>query len=322
MIIVNKAAERKILCVASRGEVWYPINGKENRNMKNWLKECRNTVKVGILGLVMACLLPASVTVGEAALPASLSPVGGETVSVYINGVPYAGDAVLYRDSTYVEMGEFTAEAYLCRREVTGDTLTYRGDGLTVTASDGCSWLEANGRYLWCESGVFVREEKAYVPIRAAAKAIGARIRWDGEEFAAYVETGGGPITPGDRFYIEDEVYWLARIIHAEAGAEPFRGQIAVGNVVLNRVRSELFPDTIYAVIFDRKNGVQFTPTVNGMIYRAPDGEAIIAAKLCLEGYSLSHEILYFLNEALSENLWVPRNRPYVMTISGHDFYS
>ena len=48
--------------------------------------------------------------------------------------------------------------------------------------------------------------------------------------------------------------------------------------MVLNRVRSELFPDTIYAVIFDRKNGVQFTPTVNGMIYRAPDGEAIIAA--------------------------------------------
>ena len=99
-------------------------------------------------------------------------------------------------------------------------------------------------------------------------------------------------------------------------------GQIAVGNVVLNRVRSEQFPNTIYEVIFDRAYGVQFTPTANGTIYCEPDEEAIIAAKLCLEGYTLSEGILYFLNPALSSNFWVPNNRDYVMTIAGHDFYS
>ena len=219
---------------------------------------------------------------------------------------------------------EFTDEVYLCRAEESsnGRSVSYTGENLQMNVSDGEVYWEANGRYLWCENGVFVENAKAYVPLRTAAKALGADVQWDAVEFAALVTTGTAPIASGDRFYISDEVYWLARIIHAEAGAEPFRGQIAVGNVVLNRVRSELFPDTIYSVIFDTKNGVQFTPTVNGMIYREPDEEAIIAAKICLEGYSISYEILYFLNQALAENLWVPRNRPYVMTISGHDFYA
>lgn len=291
--------------------------------MKNWLKECRRIWKLAVLGFSAACVLSASVTGSDGTVPISALESGVETVSLTVNGVPYPGDAVLYRDTTYVELGEYTSEVYLCRRSVeTGSAVSYSGEGLEMRVSDGNPYMEANGRVLWCENGVFVQGEKAYVPLRAAAKATGASVHWDAEKFAAHVTTGNAPIAPGDRFYIDDEVYWLARIIHAEAGAEPFRGQIAVGNVVLNRVRSELFPDTIYAVIFDRKNGVQFTPTVNGMIYREPDEEAILAAKICLEGYSLSHEILYFLNEALSTNLWVPRNRPYVMTISGHDFYS
>jgi len=75
-------------------------------------------------------------------------------------------------------------------------------------------------------------------------------------------------------------------------------------------------------VIFDRKYGVQFTPIANGTIYCAPDEDAVIAAKLCLEGYTLSEDILYFLNTSLATNFWVPQNRDYVMTISGHDFYS
>ena len=61
-----------------------------------------------------------------------------------------------------------------------------------------------------------------------------------------------------DSAYDYEDLYWLSRIISAEAKGEGFTGQIGVGTVVLNRVRSSQFPNTIYGVIFDRKNGTQY----------------------------------------------------------------
>lgn len=292
--------------------------------MKNLFAECRNYLKLGVIVQAAACLLTASAIVSAGIVPAAAQVPEVETVQMYIGDMAYAGRSVLFEDTTYVELGEFTAELNVCRRswDSITETAFYSGDGISMTVTDGLPYFVANERYLWCASGVFANENGVYVPLRAAAKALGADVEWDAETFSARVIPGTAPILSGDRFYVQDEVYWLSRIIHAEAGIEPFLGQIAVGNVVLNRVRSEIFPDNIYAVIFDREYGVQFTPIANGTIYNTPDAEAVAAAKICLEGYSISHEILYFLNAALAENFWVPNNRPYVMTISGHDFYS
>ena len=113
----------------------------------------------------------------------------------------------------------------------------------------------------------------------------------------------------------------MARIISAEARGEDFRGKIAVGNVVLNRVRSSQFPNTIYGVIFDKKYGVQFAPTSIGTIYNTPTEESIIAAKACLEGYSLSSDILYFFNPKHSSATWIKQNREYAFTVGNHVFY-
>ena len=115
--------------------------------------------------------------------------------------------------------------------------------------------------------------------------------------------------------------YWLSRIIHAESGAEPFDGKIAVGNVVLNRVESKQYPNTIYGVIFDRRYGTQFSPVSYGTIYNTPSAESIIAAKICLEGYTLSEDILFFMNPRLATTNWIAQNRPYAFTIGRHDFY-
>jgi len=286
--------------------------------------ECRKTLKIAVLGQVLALLLSASAVpaVTAAAEPPQYS--GIETVGLTLDGETYSGRAVLYRDTTYVELGEFAGAAGACSvsRDAENRSAFCVGEGIEICVQNGMQYIEANGRYLWCENGVFVQNEGVYVPLRAAAKALGAGVYWDADTFSAAVVREGPPISSGESFYSPEELLWLSRIIYAEAGVEPFLGQIAVGNVVLNRVRNEQFPNTIYAVIFDRKNGVQFSPTANGTVYCTPDEEAIIAAKICLEGYSLSHEILYFLNAALSTNFWVPQNRPYVMTISGHDFYS
>ena len=103
---------------------------------------------------------------------------------------------------------------------------------------------------------------------------------------------------------------------------ESLEGQIAVGNVVLNRVKSREFPDTVYGVIFDGRWGGQFEPVRNGTIYQTPTQLSVIAAKLCLEGADVARESLYFLDPVKAGNLWTTQNRPYVMTIGVHDFYA
>ena len=95
-----------------------------------------------------------------------------------------------------------------------------------------------------------------------------------------------------------------------------------MGNVVLNRVDSEEFPDTIYGVIFDTKNGVQFSPTVDGAINLTAGAESVLAAKLCLEDTRLSDTILYFLNQKMATSFWIVDNCTYVVSIGSHDFYS
>ena len=116
-------------------------------------------------------------------------------------------------------------------------------------------------------------------------------------------------------------MYWLSRIISAEAKGESFLGQMAVGNVVLNRVAHPSYPNTIYGVIFDRKHGTQFSPVSYGTIYQAPTESAVIAAKICLEGYTLSDEILFFYNPRIASTNWIAQNRPYAFTIGNHRFY-
>lgn len=122
--------------------------------------------------------------------------------------------------------------------------------------------------------------------------------------------------------YDSNDLLWLSKIIYAEAGTEPLEGKLAVGSVVMNRVMSENYPNTVYDVIFDTKFGTQFTPAATGTVHKSPDEESILAAKMCLGGYSVSEEILFFLNESLSTSTWMQDNCTFVMSIGNHDFYS
>jgi len=133
----------------------------------------------------------------------------------------------------------------------------------------------------------------------------------------------GVPTFPeAEDIYDDEDLYWLSRIISAESRGEPFIGQLAVGTVVINRTRSDYYPDTIYEVIFDRLGGVQFTPASTGSVYRDPTESSILAAKLCLEGFSLDDGILFFFNSRIAAGSWITANRTYTMTVGQHDFYS
>ena len=160
-----------------------------------------------------------------------------------------------------------------------------------------------------------------YVPIRPLAKAFGYSVRWSEKDFCATL-THTASLEACNVYYNAEELLWLSRIIHAEAQGEPLLGKVAVGTVVLNRVKSSLYPNTIYGVIFDKNNGVQFTPAKSGTIYCTPSEESIIAAKLCLDGARISDRVLFFVNEALATSSWVSDNRPFVMTVGNHKFFA
>lgn len=200
-------------------------------------------------------------------------------------------------------------------------TVTSNARGLHMTVQQGAYYIIANGRYFYAHTGIRNIGGSLYVPIRPLAKAYCLNVAWSDASRSVALTSTGKKLVSGDSFYKSDEVYWLSRIIHAEAGSEPFAGKIAVGNVVLNRVESKQYPNTIYGVIFDRRYGTQFSPVSFGTIYRTPSAESVIAAKICLEGYTLSEDVLFFMNPRLSTTNWIAENRPYAFTIGRHDFY-
>lgn len=118
------------------------------------------------------------------------------------------------------------------------------------------------------------------------------------------------------------DLYWLSRIIHAEAEAEPYSGKVAVGNVVLNRVNSSAFPNTIKGVIFEYYQGIpQFSPVADGTIYNTPSATSIQAARDALAGQRPVGTATYFFNPDKSAGTWIVQNKTFVKTIGDHDFY-
>ena len=128
-------------------------------------------------------------------------------------------------------------------------------------------------------------------------------------------------ILPSYSFYSEEDLNWMARIIHAEAKGENYSGKLAVGSVILNRMESNMFPDTVRDVIFDRQNGVQFTPTINGSIYKEPCHDSWMAALEVLEGRKNVGDAMFFMNPRTASSSWVSRNRQYALSIGNHSFY-
>ena len=246
------------------------------------------------------------------------------SVGVYIDNQRFWGGVSVKDNTTFVAIRKFATSmdsTASVKYNYSTRTLTVSTSKLYLTAKDGQNYIVANGRYLYTESPIYMKSGVMYAPVLLMAKAFDGKISWSNYNSSFYITKGSGGILSGDKFYRSDEVYWLSRIINAESGGEPLKGKIAVGNVILNRTRHSYFPNTIYGVIFDKKNGVQFSPTTNGTIYNSPNSQSVIAAKICLEGYSVNNGILYFVNASLVPNSWVVKNRPLYAKIGNHSFY-
>lgn len=202
------------------------------------------------------------------------------------------------------------------------ESVIIKGKNLLISVRVGDKYITVNDRIFYTGHQVLSLGGWIFVPISSMSKAVNAQIYIKKGYYEAYVTSGNSSTIPwASSYYNQTDLYWLSRIISAEAKGEPLSGQIAVGNVVLNRVKSTSFPNTVKDVIFDNKYGTQFSPTANGTIYNTPTSSAVMAAKICLEGYSLSDKALYFFNPSIATSSWISRTRPYIMTIGNHKFY-
>ncbi|MBQ2712839.1 MAG: spore cortex-lytic enzyme [Clostridia bacterium] len=174
--------------------------------------------------------------------------------------------------------------------------------------------LKSLGYYTYTVDGIFgSRTVKA---VRAFQKAYGLAV--DGivgtkTAKALGITLSGGSSVGG---YSSNDVYLLAKCIYAEARGEPYTGKVAVGAVVLNRVKNASFPNTIAGVIYQP---LAFTAVADGQINLSPDNTCMKAAKDAINGWDPTYGCLYYYNPKTATSSWI-WSREVVVTIGNHRF--
>ena len=128
--------------------------------------------------------------------------------------------------------------------------------------------------------------------------------------------SGDGPAVAASATVISADHRLLAKLVYAEARGESYKGQVAVAAVVLNRVASASFPNTISGVIY--QSGA-FSCVSNGSINNTPDSSAIRAARDALNGWDPTGGCLYYYNPKATADKWI-RTRTVKTVIGNHSF--
>ncbi|MTI68556.1 MAG: LysM peptidoglycan-binding domain-containing protein [Firmicutes bacterium] len=220
----------------------------------------------------------------------------------------------LENDRTFVPI-RFIAEALNVDEIIwksNSKTAILKKDDKIIKLPIGSKTARVNNTYIKLDSYINIYEGRTFVPVRFVSEIFDCMVGWNQINYTVLIDTTND--------YNKD-LYWLSRIVHAEASAEPFEGKLAVANVILNRKKSPDFPNTIKGVIFDTKYGYQYTPAYNGTIYNNPSSESVQAAKLALEGKNNISTCLYFLNPRKADSNWIIENKTFYKRISLHDFY-
>lgn len=183
-----------------------------------------------------------------------------------------------------------------------------------INLSIGSNIAIVNERVVSMDAPINLYNNRTYAPLRFISEIFDYNVDWNENNHSVNITTNKNNDD-------SEDLYWLSRLVHAEAQGEPFHGKLAVANVIINRTRNDDFPNTIKKVIFDNKYGYQYTPVVIGTIYDTPSAESIEAARMALEGNNNIGNCLYFLNPRKSTNNWIEKNRSFYTSIALHDFY-
>lgn len=238
---------------------------------------------------------------------------------IYVDGVALENaSSLLINDTTYVPLRAVVA-ALRPDAEISwvDSHAIVTADDLSITVWPDASYFVANGRYLQLPDGAKLINGSTMLPVRKLAQALGATVDWDAANRSVLITSGTGAIVSGDEYYDADVLDLMSHIIYAESGNQSLEGMIAVGNIILNRVNSSLFPNSVSGVIY--QSG-QFYPAGSSIFYWTPNANSVIAAKLCLEGASVIPANAFYYN-GVGLSCWASRNKTCLTVIGAHAFY-
>ncbi len=162
-------------------------------------------------------------------LGAALSPAAFAAPKISVDGTVYARNILMQQDTTYIPMRDYlTFLGWRVEWDAAAGRASAQKGSSSISVSPAEQWICINERML--PASFPVMNGRIYLPLRALSTALGYTVLWDGTANTVFIRCKENDPPR------EDDLYWLSRIIYAEAGAEPISGQIAVGNVVLNRV--------------------------------------------------------------------------------------
>lgn len=136
------------------------------------------------------------------------------------------------------------------------------------------------------------------------------------DSYNALNNQGNKPSGSGSSSYTSSDLYLMAKAIYAEGRGESYTGQVAIGAVIMNRVKSSSFPNTIAGVIYQKG---AFTAVDDGQINLEPNQTAYDAARDAMNGWDPTYGCLYYYNPAVATSAWI-FNRPTVTVIGKHVF--
>lgn len=145
---------------------------------------------------------------------------------------------------------------------------------------------------------------------KATYKALGMNVSYNA------LNGGSGSSSGGTNGYTSSDVYLMAKAIYAEGRGESYTGQVAIGAVIMNRVKSPDFPNTIAGVIYQKG---AFTAVADGQINLEPNQTAYNAARDAMNGWDPTYGCLYYYNPAVATSSWI-FSRETVTVIGKHVF--
>ncbi|MBE6622921.1 MAG: hypothetical protein E7621_01835 [Ruminococcaceae bacterium] len=172
------------------------------------------------------------------------------------------------------------------------------------------------------ENTAVIYLDTMFIPVRAVSEKLGYDVRWDDYYYQVWISAPDVTVDAEriDATYTNPDILIVAQVLQCECGPG-FEGKIAVANVISNRAKSDLFPDTVQEVIYDRRYGsVQFTIAYNGKLDNTPSKENILAAKCSLDGVTVAPDCLFYQADFV-KNSWMDKNRERAVSIGGNTFF-
>ena len=193
-----------------------------------------------------------------------------------------------------------------------GELLRYGSRGESVRQVQS----RLNGLGYWCGTadGIFGVNTRSAVRRFQSAKGLSVDGIVGPKTYSALGISPSSSSSSGG--YSSSDLYLLARCVYGESRVEPYVGQVAVAAVVLNRVKSAAFPNSISGVIYQP---YAFTCVSDGQLYLEPDQSAYNAARDAMNGWDPTNGCLYYYNPATATSAWI-WSRPIMLQIGRHNF--